>query len=494
MIRASFYKAVLYVAVLAALLAGTGLLREKIHREREALGWNPRWDAEKAPKGLLSPETRTVLTSAALGIFRAMAIDFFWIRALTLEEKGEFFESAALSRLITALQPRLPAVWTFQSRNLAYNISSAFPPRERYSWVRQGIELLRDDALEFNPGSPAVLLELAFLFQHKIGLDFDEAGHIYRSRLAAEFEVDRDSPPGRELFKAWSLDPAHIAAIEAMWKVRLDFRAAESHALYWAELGLQGLESGTRAFTRRGLRQVRNSSLLQLFSGGKPARAPGGKTYAFLPDIRFLDAARQVLETDLKERLEPRSGTDAAEEELTRFLGKAIFFQYLSGRRGEAEALLAASRSRFGGASLGLNEFILRSASFLTGVAPDDASASADLQSLSGCLAASLYLELAGDETLARGFQSLALLFHGRAAASSGGAPLPGFKDCRAAAAGRLCRRWMKKPEILETLPGSLRDLCLEAGPDQGESALPDPEEVPLRLDLIDPARPAEVD
>jgi hypothetical protein len=258
-------------------------------------------------------------------------------------------------------------------------------------------------------------------------------------------------------------------------------------------MGLSGATPRTSAFTRRGLRQVRNSSIFQLFSGGKPARAPGGKAYAFLPDIRFLGAARQVLEADLKERLETRSGAEAAEDEVTGFLGKAVFFLYLSGKRAEAEALLAASASRFGEAGSGLDEFILRSAGFLTGASPEGGSTAEDLKSLSGCLRASVYLELAREDALAQGFRSLAILLHGRAAASPGGAPLPGFEDCLAAAAGRLCRRWMDKPEIRETIPGPLRELCLEPTSSKDLDVLPEPDEVPLRLDLIDPARPAEV-
>ena len=67
-------------------------------------------------------------------------------------------------------------------------------PAERWQWVENGIRLLRDDGLRYNPRDARLHFELGWLFQHKIGARADRAWPYYQRRLA---EVGADHVASR---------------------------------------------------------------------------------------------------------------------------------------------------------------------------------------------------------------------------------------------------------------------------------------------------------
>jgi len=74
---------------------------------------------------------------------------------------------------------------------MAYNISVAMPasqPEERWRWVKNGYELLRDRGIELNPRDMVLYRQLAFIFQHKIGGVSDDAHKYYKLQLAKAME------------------------------------------------------------------------------------------------------------------------------------------------------------------------------------------------------------------------------------------------------------------------------------------------------------------
>ena len=78
-------------------------------------------------------------------------------------------------------------VWEFHAWNMAYNISVAIPasqPEQRWRWVRNGYELLRDKGIPTNPKSIALYRELARIFQHKMGGVSDDVHKYYKMQLA----------------------------------------------------------------------------------------------------------------------------------------------------------------------------------------------------------------------------------------------------------------------------------------------------------------------
>jgi hypothetical protein len=125
-------------------------------------------------------------TTVALGGFRGVLTDMLWLRITRLQEEGRYFEIVQLADWITKLEPQFASVWGFHAWNMAYNISVlVYNPADRWRWVRHGIELLRDEGLHYNPGSAKLYWELGWLYQHKLGANFDDA-HLYYKRAWAK--------------------------------------------------------------------------------------------------------------------------------------------------------------------------------------------------------------------------------------------------------------------------------------------------------------------
>lgn len=125
----------------------------------------------------------------ALGGFRGLLVDMLWIRAARLQAQGRYFELVQLADWITKLQPRSTQIWAYHAWNLAYNISVMMTqPEDRWRWVRQGIDLLRNEGLRYNRGSAQLYRELAWLYMHKLGGDMDMHHRYYKQAFAEEME------------------------------------------------------------------------------------------------------------------------------------------------------------------------------------------------------------------------------------------------------------------------------------------------------------------
>jgi hypothetical protein len=94
-------------------------------------------------------------TTLALGSFRGIVADMLWLRLQRKQEEGSYFEMVQLASWITKLQPRFTGATAYLAWNMAYNISVTFnSPEDRWRWVQRGIELIRDEALLYNPSDP----------------------------------------------------------------------------------------------------------------------------------------------------------------------------------------------------------------------------------------------------------------------------------------------------------------------------------------------------
>lgn len=124
-------------------------------------------------------------TTVALGSFRGLIADMLWFRAGGLQERGNYFEMVQLARWITDLQPTFSGATAYLAWNMAYNISvtcSGFD--DRWRWVNEGIKLIRDRALEYNPEDPVLYKELGWIYQHKLGNIMDDANLYYKNQQA----------------------------------------------------------------------------------------------------------------------------------------------------------------------------------------------------------------------------------------------------------------------------------------------------------------------
>ncbi len=199
-------------------------------------------------------------TTVAIGGFRGLLADFLWLRASKLQEEGRYFEIVQLSDWITKLEPRFSIIWAYHAWNMSYNISVLFNnPVDRWRWVRNGISLLRDEGLTYNPGDPQILRELAWIFLHKLGRTYDQYHLYYKEAWAAEmtdlFGGERpdyarlDPAVSNRMMSVYRLNPARMRELESEYGP-LDWRLPQAHGLYWASLSRQLVPDDGRADSR----------------------------------------------------------------------------------------------------------------------------------------------------------------------------------------------------------------------------------------------------
>ena len=220
---------ILLVIVALAALGGAAWLNPRLTERRATQHLVPAAPMENMPPLL-------AFTTVTFGGFRGLAADLLWLRASDLQERGQYFELVQLADWITKLEPRFTSVWAYQAWNMAYNISVLLnDPAERWRWVRQGISLLRDNGLRYNPGSAGLYSELAWLFFHKMGQDYDQAHFFYKRAWADEMTnlFGGPQPDFPRLLAAPKTEeellrqPAAVACVDALRKLEVDpFSAA----------------------------------------------------------------------------------------------------------------------------------------------------------------------------------------------------------------------------------------------------------------------------
>lgn len=199
---------------------------------------------------------------AGLGGFRGIVAEVLWFRASRLQDEGRYVELVQLADWITMLDPHAAEAWTYNAWNLAYNISIMMVRHEdRLRWVQNGIALLRDEGLRFNPREARLYRELAWLYQNKVGENLDQAHLIYKFALAEKMApllradgTVNDSPANRAALDALRLDADRMTALEKRFGP-MDWRLPESHAIYWADRGTEFATGTERLMCRRGVYQ-----------------------------------------------------------------------------------------------------------------------------------------------------------------------------------------------------------------------------------------------
>ena len=185
--RPSTRKWLLFLMSLAALFgASTRLASINAQREEHHLVLPP----------LPEHMGASLFYSPLLALGRAPLVDILWLRATKLKEEGRFFDALQLSQRICELQPKFASVWVFQAWNMAYNISVTLKsPEERWRWVRNGYELLRDKGIPLNPNNTELYRELAWILFHKVGDFMDDWHWYYKLQFALEMEDILGQPP-----------------------------------------------------------------------------------------------------------------------------------------------------------------------------------------------------------------------------------------------------------------------------------------------------------
>ncbi len=202
--------------VATGLCIAAGLQLDPINRQRQEMDLiidQP----ENIPPSL-------AFATIATGAFRGLVVDVLWMRADKLKEEGQFFDARQLAEWITILQPRFASVWVFQAWNMAYNISVAIPasqPDQRWRWVRNGYELLRDEAItKYNLNDIEIYHELARILQHKMGGLSDDVHKYYKLQLALMMDPLLNSEDNRLTLSDNAYYDA-IANVPADWQTIL---------------------------------------------------------------------------------------------------------------------------------------------------------------------------------------------------------------------------------------------------------------------------------
>lgn len=341
-------KKVLLGGAAALFLIGASLVQNSLNRDRDTLELTRVEPLENAPPVL-------AFTTVALGGFRGLISNILWIRAMELQDNDKFFEMAQLSDWITKLEPHYVQVWLVQAWNMAYNISVKFTDySDRWRWVKRGIELLRDEGLRYNKNELLIYRELAWLFQHKMGANLDDANMLYKQEWANEMagvfgklstpNLDELIHPVTEDQRAraallrdkYKMDPAFMKEVNQRYGP-LEWRLPEAHAIYWAALGLRiaaDKPSKVKPDDLIVLRRVIYQDMQLSFQRGRLVANPFAKRFEFGPNLDIIpktnDAYEQAAEED-------KANHDHILRAYRNFLRDAVYFLYEYNRISDAQ-------------------------------------------------------------------------------------------------------------------------------------------------------------
>ncbi len=179
------------LAIAGSAITGAVMLQKPIESQRHRL----KLTTVTSDAGI-AKHPRTVLLQVAPGGLRAPLLTYLWLRSQQLKSDGKFFDAQQLRDLICDLSPHFPGVWSFHAWDMAWNISVAtHTPEERWMWVSNGIRLLRDRGLYYNPDNLVLHKELSWIFFSKMGQYNDDMHMIYKRRSAGLMHGVFGAPP-----------------------------------------------------------------------------------------------------------------------------------------------------------------------------------------------------------------------------------------------------------------------------------------------------------
>src|ERR1044072_4117320 len=104
-----------------------------------------------------------------LGGFRGIVANYLWQKADENRRDPDPDRLKPTVDCIIKLQPHFLQIWTFQSWNLAYNVSVEWDaPEDKYEWIKQGVKFLQE-GIKKNRKSPDLIWDTAWTYYHKFG-------------------------------------------------------------------------------------------------------------------------------------------------------------------------------------------------------------------------------------------------------------------------------------------------------------------------------------
>jgi len=343
------YKASL-LGLALLLLVGAALFQRALNRQRS----DPKLGLMRVTDLGSNAPPVLAFTTVALGGFRGLIANALWIRANDLQQDGKYFEMVQLADWITKLEPTFTQVWLVQSWNMAYNISVKFTDfGDRWRWVQRGIELLRDDGLRYNPTEALIYRELAWFFQHKIGQNMDDAHKFYKEELAKEMmklfgsgrpNFDELMAPKTEEAKQraallrdkYKMDPQQMKEVDQIYGP-LEWRLPESHAIYWATVGLKHSKKKDLITLRRVIYQSMQMAVLR-------GRLISVSPIWYEADLGKTERANAAYEQMIQDDVEMRFAIQTAHRN---FLKEVVYLLYANNQVAEANQWFQHLREKY---------------------------------------------------------------------------------------------------------------------------------------------------
>jgi len=329
------------IALAGLLLTSAFYSQNSLNKRREALGLT-RLEVPKNAPPLVA------FTTVVLGGFRGLIANALWVRAMELQDEDKYFEKVQLADWITKLTPHNTTVWIVQAWDMSYNISIKFSdPADRWRWVYRGIQLLRDEALKYNPREVPIYRELAWHFQNKMGHNLDDMHLYYKSIWAGWMQevlggghpnfdelIDPKTPEAaaraRRLREEFKMDPAIMKEVDQQYGP-LEWRLPESHAIYWAVVGKRNARKKEELIQ---LRRVIYQSMDLAFKRGRLIENKGGEGFRFGENIDLVEKTNAAYEEAMAEDQEMRDHIARAHKN---FLLNAVNYLYVHSRPRDAE-------------------------------------------------------------------------------------------------------------------------------------------------------------
>lgn len=196
---------VLFCVVGAVALVLLGFLQKGISQTSEKrfiLGVPP--GAESAWEGLSAHTVPEAAGSLLLGGFKAIAVDFLWVRAhdMMVKQRGHH-EVLALTEAIALLQPTNADVLTHLGWNVSYNLAAReHEVDKKWKWVKEGIRFL-ERAAERNPTQHEIFADLGHVYQHRIPQQRALVGQVWDWKGKGPFRLSFEYyQKSREVAKA----------------------------------------------------------------------------------------------------------------------------------------------------------------------------------------------------------------------------------------------------------------------------------------------------
>ncbi len=182
---------ILFLGIAAAALVAGAMVRGPLEAERKRGGL-----ADVTTDASVAQRPHIAVLQIAPGGLRVIALNYLWIRSQQLKDDGRLYDAKQVRELICDLMPYYSGAWNFMAWDMSWNISVAtHTPQERWMWVRNGITLLRDRGLIYNPNDLLMHKQIAWTFSSKIGGYTDEMHRQYKWYWAEEIDRILGSPP-----------------------------------------------------------------------------------------------------------------------------------------------------------------------------------------------------------------------------------------------------------------------------------------------------------